>query len=290
MAANSSRPSPEGYILKKLAAAAAIAALSSPAFAADSDMMADNAPSTACSGYAEGYYGGLEIHSLSGSQTTGKSFGGAARANCNFNQRWNGQGDLFIDSIRSSSGSATTISNYGAAGHIYWRDPSSFALGGFGALEGYDNAGSFDATTRYTVGVEGQVYLDNVTLYGQAYLGQHTINSSTADIRGVRGMVRYFATENLRFEGELGYRELATSSGSADTVVFGAEATYRFDNSPVSVFGRYQFDHLTSTGGGGADIHKYVVGAKLSFGSKTLLEEDRHGATMDTARPNYFLY
>lgn len=289
MAANSSRPSPEGYILKKLAAAAAFAALSSPAFAAGSYMMADDASSTACSGYAEGYYGGFRLDFTS-SETTGQSFGGAARANCNFNQRWNGQGDLFGDSLHSSSGSGSTISNYGAAGHIYWRDPSSFALGGFASVETYDNMGSFDGTRRYIGGVEGQVYLDKVTLYGQAYMGQHTINSTTADIRGVRGVARYFATENLRFEGELGYRQFATSSGSADTVVFGAEATYRFDNSPVSVFGRYQFDHLTSSGGGGADIHKYVAGAKLSFGSKTLFEEDRHGATMDTARPNYFPY
>jgi hypothetical protein len=274
--------------LKKLAAAAALAALSSPAFA-DSHMMTDNAPSTACSGYAEGYYGGFQIDS-SGTDTSGQTFGGAVRANCNFNQRWNGQGDFFVDSLRATSGGNSTISNFGAAGHIYWRNPSSHALGGFGAIEGYDNASSFDGTKRYHLGVEGQVYLDRVTLYGQAYTGRHTINSSTAAIRGVRGMARYFATDNLRFEGEIGYRELATSSGSADTVVLGAEATYRFDDSPVSVFGRYQYDHITSSDTGRADIHKYVAGVKLSLGSKTLFEEDRHGATMDTARPNYFIY
>lgn len=48
-------------------------------------------------------------------------------------------------------------------------------------------------------------------------------------------------------------------------------------------FGRNQYEDLTVNGSDfGTDFHKVTVGLRASFGSKTLLEEDRPGATMDT--------
>ena len=65
---------------------------------------------------------------------------------------------------------------------------------------------------------------------------------------------------------------------------------YRFSGTPFSVFGRYQFERTSlSAFDISENIHKYVIGVRASFGSDTLLDEDRNGATMDTSRPNLIL-
>ncbi|QKV17417.1 hypothetical protein [Oricola thermophila] len=268
---------------------AIIAASAVPAYATDQVANIDNSSAITCSGHVEAYYGELAVDDGIG-RAEAKSHGGDIRANCNFHQRWNAQGDLFVDAVSPPAMSA--IKNYGAAVHVYWRDPSTFAAGGFARIERFDEVGPFDDNPRYSFGLEGQAYLDRVTLYGQAYTGRQSFGATALDMDfwGVRGMARYFATDNLRFEGEVGYRDMGNSFGRLNTVTYGAEVAYRFENTPVSLFGRYQFDHMTDDLGIELDTHKYAVGLRLSFGSRTLLEEDRHGATMDTPRMNNFMY
>lgn len=277
--------------MKKLILAAAMAAVSAPAYAADYTMApAATTSGNACSGHVEAYAGDTHLTGNGGGGDAW-AYGGAARANCNFNARWNAQGDLMLDGLESQSGGGGGFNSYGGAVHVYWRDPSAYALGGFASLEGFGGSSGLNDVYRYLIGPEGQVYMGNVTLYGQTYYGQLTDGNSGYDIWGARGVVRYFARENMRFDGELGYRNMSVSGGDLDVFTAAAEADYRFDNSPVSIFGRYQFDHLTPNGGGSnLNLHKFVVGARLSFGSKTLLDEDRNGATMDTIQPNYIIY
>ena len=76
-----------------------------------------------------------------------------------------------------------------------------------------------------------------------------------------------------------------------DTVALALQAMYRFSDTPFSVFGRYQFETTSFDAAGpfndeDIDSHKLVVGLRASFGSSTLIEEDRNGATMDTFRSN----
>ncbi|CDX12460.1 conserved hypothetical protein [Mesorhizobium sp. ORS 3324] len=101
-------------------------------------------------------------------------------------------------------------------------------------------------------------------------------------------MIRYFAQENLRFDGELGFSRLSASGEHLDTVTAALQATYRFSGTPFAVFGRYQLDHLSEPFGH-LNVHKYLIGLRASFGSNSLLDEDRNGATMDTYRPNFIL-
>ncbi|MBW3098103.1 hypothetical protein [Pseudohoeflea coraliihabitans] len=257
------------------------AALSSAAYAADisyeAPVMVE--PANTCSGHIEAYLGGVNINAF-GTDETFFSYGGAARAHCRFSERWNVQGDLFVDIITDDGDDLTGV---GGAFHVFWRDPSAYAVGVFATIEGVDLVS--DDITSYTVGPEAQLYLGNITLYGQAFFGQADYGGPDADIWGVRGEVRYFATENLRFDAELGYRTADFGPGSLDTFIAATEVAYRFDGTPFSLFGRYQFDHTSVSGGGPEfDTHKFTAGVRVTFGAGTLLDEDRNGATMDTFR------
>lgn len=266
---------------------AAIAATATSAFAADAPVVLDQELAQPhISGYGEVYLGGIYF-ATPGDDANGTTAGGAARINFPIDARWNIQTDAVIDSIWIEG---TNIYSYGGAIHSYWRDPSSYALGGFATITGYGGEDFGDADLySFSVGPEAQAYFGNVTLYGQVYYGQLRASgeSEHVDNWGGRGVVRYFAQDDLRFDGELGFSRLSESGVHFDTVTAALQATYRFSGTPWSVFGRYQLDHVTfSEASGSVNVHKYVIGLRASFGSDTLLSEDRNGATMDTYRPN----
>jgi predicted porin len=125
---------------------------------------------------------------------------------------------------------------------------------------------------------------------------ENFVGGESADLWGVRGIVRYYATPDLRLEGELGYQKIDFSEffePDLKTFSAAAQATYRFSGTPWSVFARYQFEHVTEDFGPvdlSANVHKVIVGLRLNFGTGTLLDEDRNGATMDTVRPSAILY
>ena len=273
----------------RLLISAAMAATATSAFAADAIVMDQTVAAPHISGYVEAYLGGLYL-TVPGDHATATTAGGTGRVNFPVDARWNIQTDAMVDSLWVQG---QNLYGYGGAVHAYWRDPSAYALGGFATITGYGGDGIGGQNIyNFTVGPEAQVYMGNVTLYGQVYYGQLRANGSSDhyDDWGGRGVVRYFARDNLRFDGELGFSQLSGFGGHLNTVTGALQAMYRFSGTPFSVFGRYQLDHETFSGSSGSiNVHKYLIGLRASFGSDTLLDEDRNGATMDTYRPNFIL-
>ncbi len=273
----------------RIAAAAFSAFIGFSASALAADPMPDEpVKSLGVSGHAEAYLGGVKIDSDFDDDTF-FAYGGAARLNIPVNDRWNIQGDLTTDWI---SQDGDRLGSYAGTLHGYWRDPSSFAAGAFATYEGYSFSfgGPAPDIRSWAVGPEAQVYFDKVTLYGQAYYGQISALGMGDNVTrwGLRGVARYFFTPNLKASAELGYGKMDFGFSDLTTLTLAAQGDYRFDNSPVSLFGRYQFEHLSvDSSSNTANLHKLIAGVRLSFGSATLLEEDRYGATMDTARPNF---
>ena len=273
----------------RLLLGAALAVTATSAFAADAVapiVMDPVITQPHISGYVDAYLGGLYLTAF-GQHETATTAGGAGRINFPIDSRWNVQADATVDLLWVQG---ANVYGYGGAVHSYWRDPSAYALGGFASLTGFGGDIGDENIDSFAVGPEAQAYFGNVTLYGQVYYGQlrATGESEHYDNWGGRGVVRYFAQDNLRFDGELGFARLSGFGNHLDTVSGAAQAMYRFSGTPLSVFGRYQFDRL-SAGGISENIHKYVIGLRGSFGSDTLLDEDRNGATMDTYRPNIIL-
>ncbi|EFK95589.1 conserved hypothetical protein, partial [sediment metagenome] len=200
-----------------------------------------------------------------------------------FTERFNAQGDLFGESLRFDWGDVDTV---GAGLHLFWRDPNRYAFGVFGS---YSSTSAGDSFNEYMVGPEGQIYIDDVTLYGQAYFGRvETSFNDDADVWGVRGVARYFLQDNFKLEGEIGYRSFDFDFAEIDVWTFATQADYRFSDSPFSVFGRYELNMFSDDDGDNLDVHKFIVGLRGTFGADTLKEEDRFGATMDLPRTVWF--
>jgi hypothetical protein len=272
--------------MKKLLLGVSLAALAVPAFAADPVVYYEQpAPIEArdpFSGHVEGYLGGVRFDADFGDAENAWVFGGNARANYALTDRWNVQGDLFGESVRFDGIALDTL---GAGGHVYWRDPNSFAAGVFASAT---SIGSVFSLKEYLVGPEAQVYFGNFTLYGQAYFGQISADFPffpDIDVWGGRAIARYFVHDDFRIQGEVGYRQFSQDSFETDNWTFAAQADYRFTGSPFSVFGRYQYDTFSSDAGAGElDAHKVLVGLRGTFGAETLKAEDRFGATMELPR------
>ena len=134
--------------MKKYMISAAAMLLSGTAYAADpvtaTPIVAPVITHNACMGNVEAYLGGITF-SGGGNDETYFTYGGAARANCTFNERWNAQGDLFVDSFDADGDQVT---GYGGTAHLYWRDPSSYAVGIFGTIAATDS-GILDGTRQY---------------------------------------------------------------------------------------------------------------------------------------------
>lgn len=267
--------------MKRVLVGLMVLGVSGPAFAADDFSESSADASNVISGDIGAYFGGVSVNVDSDSQSA-TAYGGEARINSTFATRWNFQGDLFVDALTSDG---STLTAYGATAHIYWRDPSAYALGGFMTVIGYNEPGSPEDITQYFGGPEAQYYLDNITLYGQLFAGQFRGYGDTLDELGARGEIRYFFNDNLRLDGEIGYTTISTPSADVGIFTAATEIDYRFADKPLTAYGRYQFDTY-SVGGSDIGIHKFIVGLRASFGSKSLLDQDRNGATMDTYRLN----
>lgn len=292
--------------MKSLLVGVCLAALTTSAFAADPVQETEAPPVPASdssiytpehgyskiSGYAEVYTGNSWFTDIPQAPGTQWVLGGAGRINVPFAERWNIQGDLVAD--RTELYNNAHLSAIGGVAHLNWRN-DDFAVGGFGeAKKLIISTNTSKDMWAWKVGPEAQVYFGNLTLYGQGYYGRADfgLRVSRFDEMGVRGVARYFVQDNLRFEVEASFhrtKDVCRLASDFDIFALAAQVDYRFDDTPWSVFGRYQRDAFSLTNvANGPTLHmdKFSVGLRASFGSKTLLEEDRKGATMDTYRSN----
>lgn len=188
-------------------------------------------------------------------------------------------------------------SSYLLGGHMSWRNPSSGLIGGFAAFGGGDHDNdSTPYADFFAVGGEGQLYLNDMTLYLQAgYLDSDKDIDFIRNAGFARGVLRWFFTPDNRLQTELSYLDGKSDSGgdAADTTVL--EWSVRYDtvlpDLPVfgdtNVFIGYRgsdFDKKGSDPGGFTD-HTVFLGIAHYFGSRSVQEMDRTGVTLDL--PNF---
>jgi opacity protein-like surface antigen len=131
------------------------------------------------------------------------------------------------------------------------------------------------------------------TLYAQA--GYQNSNYSvfgrgvTADGWNIAGQLRYFVQSNFMIALKAGYADLSFDNAfgnGADHSAWkiGAKTEYRFNASPFSVFAEVDYrDGRFKVAG--VDMKEQetraMLGAKWNFGSQTLFQRDRNGASLD---------
>jgi hypothetical protein len=174
------------------------------------------------------------------------------------------------------------------AAHLSWRDPKSYLLGVFGGVSG-SNTGIHGQKWGLMGGAEAQVYIDNVTLFGQlGYADLQLDNSLDSGFRGLFGNVgaRYFLNDDAMVQAQVGYgrspdfyEDLGDGGGTISNV--GALAKVRlFDSMPLYGFAEYNYSHYEANTEDSASEHIGLLGLSYAFGANNLIQNDRYGATL----------
>lgn len=209
------------------------------------------------------------------------------------------QGDVQIGTRSLVDGpNELTMSSIDGALHGFYREADKFLVGGFVQLgtDSFEYNGVEGAyADRAYVGGEAQIFLDSLTLYGQAGMQQfeNGYGADSVNLDGWFGMLeaRYFLTPDLRIEAHAGLSSLALSLAeiTLNSAKVGIGVEYKFENLPVSLFATYDF--TTSSFDMAPSItvneHRFLVGARFALGEESLLDRDRNGASLQPVQPSY---
>ena len=278
----------------KLLAAVSIAglALTSVSSANAADLMDAPTKYRTISGVVDLYVGSFmtdsEAYSTDGEEDS-LIFGGGALVDIPFNENWSVQLDLggeskagsdYLDDLTSSDENLASIV---AGGHLNYREMDRFlmgAFGGFGML--YQDE---SPTDQYVAGLEGQYYMDNITLYGQlGFIGGSNDDEDSLD-EGifVRGVGRFFLSPHQKLQAQIEYVAGEADDDDMDILGWGVEYEHQFANwdqdGGMSGYIKYKGHNADSDGEETTD-HRIVVGIKLVLYSGSLLERDRSGASL----------
>ena len=252
------------------AALAGAAALVVPAVAADPDI------------FIGGAVGPLERY-----ETKFQAWAGMAGIQYSFTPNLGMQGDFVVHQADYPAILELNIGDFDGAAHLFHRNENNFLIGGFvqGGTTRFSSKGGPREFHRLIAGVEGQIYFDQLTLYGQAGVIRQTYPSLmeySALGYFATGEARYFITPEFKVEAHAGISVMHSDSAmptiDANNINLGFGAEYRFEDSPLSVFGTFDtFQHTSSYSDRSTRV---MVGLKGNFGTDTLLQRDRGGITL----------
>lgn len=188
-------------------------------------------------------------------------------------------------------GNDSTMTDLDGALHLFFRN-DQYLLGGFvqgGASKyRYDDYYTFEQTRGYA-GLEGQVFVDNLTLYGRVAASNTANDYDAEDWTGWLADIelRYFITDNFRLDVHAGTEVQQTNSktGDIDNLKFGIGAEYKLEDSPISLFGKLDFVSSKSDSYIDQTAFRVLVGAKFNFGDDSLKSRDRTGASLKPVEP-----
>jgi hypothetical protein len=175
-------------------------------------------------------------------------------------------------------------------GHLTWRKPGTGSVGVFAGY-GSSTATWDDVNYGAWIGVEGQLFFNDVTLYGQAGI----INISDGDDEGmidsanvVRGVGRYFFSNDMKVEVELARAETDNPQDndddySADGVEWAISLQARLADAPIyGTVGYRGGEYTDEYEDEQADVDMLTVGVSFMFGTESLKANDRDGTSLDT--------
>lgn len=174
-------------------------------------------------------------------------------------------------------GGGGDIDGWNIGGHLFSRSGNVLFGGylGFSSLE--DSGESLDDVV---VAGQMQYYAGRTTFSGDLSYSQAEFLVDI-DTWGVSGEARHFATDNLSFQGNVGYFDAeAEGGGGFDGATYGLGAEWQPDGSPISIYGGWQQVDLD-----GADSSTLGIGVRWNFAG-SLFERNRSGAGL--SRPPGF--
>lgn len=231
---------------------------------------------------------------------TGPNVIGAASVAYSFTPELGVQGDVLLsyEPLEFNTSDATlTATAADLALHGFYRT-DNFLVGGIvqlGRTSTQFNDNDPNIEDRRYAGVEGQLYLDNFTLYGQA--GIKDLKAEYQDFSGYFGKLegRYFLTPDFRIEAHLGIGTLDVpelDEWVTTTLNVGLGAEYKIADMPFSIFAEYDYyrGDFERDDDPIGERHRAVIGIRFQIEDETLLDRDRKGPSLEPIEPGgYFI-
>ena len=188
--------------------------------------------------------------------------------------------DASVGSTEPDVGDNTDEWNVG--GHVFTRN-ATYLVGGFVNFGNID-AGGGDDSDYWTVGAEGQYYLDRTTL--DASVSYTDAEDADLNITAVDLGATYFFTDNFSVDGGVGFANVEAGAGDdVDSISAGVGAEYQFAALPISVFGGYAHSEVDDLD---LDSDTLSVGVRYNWGG-TLFDRNRSGASLARGGAGRFL-
>ena len=228
-------------------------------------------PPSPCALRFEGY-GGMSVINSEGSSTTNQANAGGTGSGACLYDMFHFQGDVYGDynGVDKVFGVHTDyFSNVGGGAHFGLADPKVGNIevtGAYNRLMPDENAGG--AGNIWRIGMEGEYYLDAVTLGVSAGYLAGDQNNNDGNGYWARGILRYYPTEDIKLEGLGGVGTIDGDTVPQARVL----AEWRPHSWPVGFF-------LRGEGAWDGDIKQYFAtgGIRLYLFDEpaTLRETDR---------------
>ncbi len=183
---------------------------------------------------------------------------------------------------------------YAFAGHLMRRNSDAGGLGVFGGTLTTDqDNGTTDTSNRYFFGLEGQVYRQNATFFGQVgYLdgtggsdddGEDSIREAVF----ARGGVQYFLNEDLMIEAEVSgafgkMDDDAPPLEDAEVIAWGVKAEKRLTNYLSGAIGYQGAEYFQDEENDRLNEHVAYLSFTVLFDQDTLQARSRKSTSLDT--------
>jgi hypothetical protein len=235
--------------------------------------------------------GYFDYETTDGDDSTDLVISGSASLAMAFGKSWSAQLDVLGEQVTMGDDLDQYSSMQGIGVHLSHRMPGEGLIGVFA---GYGRGSPTDEETWSGgwVGIEGQLWLENITLAAQAALLDIS-DFNGGDDEGLdedafllRGIGRYFFTHDVKAEVEVAYVEASNViDGDDDGNAFewGVSVQARLADAPLYGTLSYRNGHYdATTEDDEGDVSTVSVSLSYLFGTNSLMENDRSGASLDT--------
>lgn len=226
-------------------------------------------------------------------ETSTLTLQGLASAAYNFTPEIGIQGDILVTSlsVEFDDDESEKIGIDGAL-HLFYRDSDRFLLGGFVQLgsDSYSyDTNSFDPQLdRAYIGLEGQLFVENLTLYGQIGATSMSLDLPDVDGTGWFGTIeaRYFLTPDFKIAASAGFLQYDLDYLTSTNMMLGASAEYKLPELPISLVAKVDYVQATNDQSDiESDQTRVMFGVKFVMGEDTLQARDRNGASLKPFEP-----
>lgn len=176
-------------------------------------------------------------------------------------------GSLGIEIDAAYVDSDDTDGSYGITGHLFTRNDSHL-FGGFLSLA--DN----DVTTTWAGGLEASKYYSRWTLNGA--LSYVNNDDTDTDGYGVDVGAGIFASDNLRFDANLGWATVDNGVVEDDVFSYGVGVEAGLGSLPISFGVNWTHSEFDDAG---VDVDTLTGVLRFNFGTESLFDRDRNGAS-----------